>query len=90
MKVTLAAGALLSVAVLPQVLRSGLYASASPRVLAWFGATSLFAIAACSISVLAAIVSPAPLPLADLPRAMGICIDAASRLLSNPLHHWPS
>ncbi len=90
MKVTLAAAALVSVAVLPQVLRSRLYACATPRLLVWFGAASLFAIAACSISLLAAIVSPAPVPLADFPRAMGICIDEASRLLSNPLHHWPS
>ena len=43
-----------------------------------------------SFALLAAMVSPGPLPLADLPRAVEVCIDAAGRLLSHPLKHWPS
>jgi Zn-dependent protease with chaperone function len=90
MKVTLTVAALVSISLLPAVLRTSLYAGGSPKVIAWFGVTSLLGIAACSVSLLAAIVSPGPLPLVDLPRAVGICFDAVSRLLANPLHHWPS
>lgn len=90
MRVALAAGVFASFALLPYLLRTSLLARGSPLFLAWFGVTSLLGIAAGLFSLLAAMVSPGPLPLADLPRAVEVCIDAAARLLSHPLRHWPS
>jgi len=90
MRVALAVGVFVSFVVLPYLLRTSLLARGSPRILAWYGTTSLIGIAAASFTVLAAVVSPGPLPLADLPRAVEICIDATGRLLSHPLKHWPS
>ena len=90
MRVALAAGVFASFALLPHLLRTSLFAHGSPGVLAWYGATSLLGIAAGFFALLAAVVSPGPLPLVDLPRAVEVCIDAAGRLLSHPLKHWPS
>ena len=90
MRVALAAGVFVSFALLPRLVRTSLLARGSPMVLAWFGVTSLLGIAAGLFAFLAATVSPGPLPLVDLPRAVEICIGAAGRLLSHPLKHWPS
>ena len=90
MRVALAAGVFVSFALLPRLLRTSLLGRGSPVVLAWFGVTSLLGIAAGLFALLAATVSPGPLPLVDLPRAVEICIGAAGRLLSHPLKHWPS
>ncbi|HEX6580513.1 MAG TPA: M56 family metallopeptidase [Actinomycetota bacterium] len=90
MRLALAAGVFVSFALLPHLLRTSLLARGSPMVLAWFGVTSLLGIGAGLFAVLAATVSPGPLPLVDLPRAVEICIGAAGRLLSHPLKHWPS
>ena len=90
MRVALAAGVLGAFALLPYLLRTSLLARGSPMVLAWFGVTSLFGIAAGFFALLAAMVSPGPLPLVDLPRAVEVCIAATGRLLSHPLKHWTS
>lgn len=90
MRVALAAGVFASFALLPYLLRSSLLAYGSPRVLGWYGATSLLGIAAGTLALLAALVSPGSLPLADLPRAVEVCVAAAGRFLSHPLRHWPS
>lgn len=90
MRVALAAGVLAAFALLPYLLRPSLLAHGSPRVLGWYGATSLLGIAAGTVALLAAMVSPGPLPLADLPRAVEVCVVAAGRLLSHPMQHWPS
>lgn len=90
MRVALAAAVFAAFAALPYLVRSSLLARGSPRILAWYGVTSLLGIAAGFIALLAATVSPGPLPLVDLPRTVEICIGAAGRLLSHPLRHWPS
>jgi len=90
MRVALAAGVLGGFALLPYLLRTSLLTRGTPMLLAWFGVTSLLGIAAGLFALLAATVSPGPLPLADLPRAVEVCITAAGRLLSHPLRHWPS
>ncbi|MBI2238462.1 MAG: M56 family metallopeptidase, partial [Actinobacteria bacterium] len=62
----------------------------SPRLLAWFGILTLFGISASFVALLGAMVVPSPLPLADLPRAVEVCVDAVVRLVVHPLKHWPS
>lgn len=90
MRVAFAAAVFVSFAVLPYLVRPSLLARGSPGVLAWYATTSLLGIAAAFIALLAASVSPGPLPLVDVPRAVEVCIAAAARLLAHPLNHWPS
>jgi hypothetical protein len=90
MRIALAAGVFASFGVLPYLVRPTLLARGTPTLLAWFGATSLLGIAASFIALLAATVSPGPLPLIDLPEAVEVCIAATTRLVSHPLRHWPS
>ena len=90
MRVALAAAVFASFALLPYVIRPLLLARATPGLMKWYGATSLLGIAAGFVALLAAIVSPGPLPIADLPKAVEVCLDAAARLLAHPLAHWPS
>jgi len=89
-RLLLAAGLVLLLPSLPYGFRGTLLPNASPRMLAWFGSATLVGIAAGFTGLLGTLVAPGPLPLPDLPRAVEVCFDAAGRLLSHPLKHWPS
>lgn len=63
--------------------------AAGPRYLIALSLLTLAGIASGTLLLIAAAIDPATLSARDIPEAVGHCIDAAGRLLSHPIQHWP-
>lgn len=84
-----AAVLLLGALVLPLAAGPLVERRASARQLVSFSLGSLLALAVGLVVTLAAVVDAATLPAGTVPGLVGRCAEAAARILSHPVGHWP-
>jgi Zn-dependent protease with chaperone function len=82
--------AMSGLAVLPYVAGERILRTANARHLILLSIASLVGLSVGALMILAAAVGPPSLPAAAIPDAVGRCVDAAGRLLSHPVTHWPN
>lgn len=84
-----AGGLLLAALALPLLAGKLVERRASARQLVAFSIGSLLALAIGLVVTLAAVVDAATLPAGTVPALVGRCAEAAARIFSHPVGHWP-